>query len=72
VQATFKTSHHGRGVVAVQVHEGPVHFSSHSVGFRAWGTAVILASESHTYLAPRVAVPLDDLEVSFDAASLRK
>lgn len=59
------------GVVAVQVSEGPMEFASHAIGFTAWGTAVRVTDGGHRSLKPQVAVPLNDLVVLFDAASLR-
>ena len=59
------------GIVGVQVSEGPVPFASHVIGFSAWGTAVRLAGDAHTYIEPQMILPLDDAVVQFDATSLR-
>ncbi|MGH8994748.1 MAG: heavy metal-binding domain-containing protein [Acidimicrobiales bacterium] len=60
-----------QGIVGVRVSEGPVPFASHVIGFSAWGTAVRLVADAHTYIQPQVVLPLDDAVVQFDAASLR-
>ncbi|MHB1534605.1 MAG: heavy metal-binding domain-containing protein [Acidimicrobiales bacterium] len=60
----------GKGVVAVQVNEGPMHFARHAIGFTAWGTTVAPGAGGHQYLRPDVVLPLDDAVVGFDAASL--
>jgi uncharacterized protein YbjQ (UPF0145 family) len=59
-----------KGVVDVQIHEGPMHFARHAIGFTAWGTAVVPGPAGHQYLRPRVVLPLDDKVVQFDARSL--
>jgi hypothetical protein len=61
----------GHGVVEVKVTEGPMSFARHAVGFTAWGTAVKLVAEAHRFVAPEVALPLDDAVVTFEAESLR-
>lgn len=60
----------GTGVVDVQVDEGPMRFARHCVRFTAWGTAVRPGPSGHQYLKPRVILPLDDAEVTFEATSL--
>lgn len=50
----------GTGMVDVNVEEHPLRFNSHIVEFRAWGTAIKLAGDTHRYLRPRVTMPLDD------------
>jgi uncharacterized protein YbjQ (UPF0145 family) len=62
----------GTGVVKVEMHEGPMRFASHAIGFTAWGTAVRLQHEAHRYVSPDVVLSMDDAVVMFDAASLRK
>jgi len=61
----------GTGIVEVKVSEGPMPFARHAIGFSAWGTAVRLASEAHSYLRPRVVLSLDDAVVEFAAEALR-
>jgi uncharacterized protein YbjQ (UPF0145 family) len=61
----------GQGVVEVKVHEGPMSFARHAVGFTAWGTAVKLVAKEHQFVEPHVVLPLDDVVVTFDAQSLR-
>jgi len=61
----------GQGVVEVKVTEGPMGFAHHAIGFAAWGTTVRLESEAHRYMRPQVVLPLDDVVVAFEAASLR-
>lgn len=61
----------GKGIVAVQVSEGPMSFAHHAIGFTAWGTAVRLHAAEHRYLRPEVVLPLDDAVVQFEAESLR-
>jgi uncharacterized protein YbjQ (UPF0145 family) len=61
----------GQGVVEVKVHEGPMSFARHAVGFTAWGTAVKLVAKEHQFVEPEVVLPLDDVVVTFDAQSLR-
>ncbi len=61
----------GTGIVEVKVTEGPLPFATHSIGFAAWGTAVRLRGEAHQYVQPEMVLPLDDVVVQFDAASLR-
>jgi len=59
------------GVVAVVLHQGPMAFAVHAVGFTAWGTAVRVGPDGHRHLNPAMAVPLDDAVVAFEAQSLR-
>lgn len=61
----------GKGIVAVQVTEGPMPFARHAVRFGAWGTSVRLSGESHVYAQPQVVLPMDDAVVQFQAQSLR-
>ena len=61
----------GTGVVGVKVVEGPMSFAAHAVGFAAWGTVVRLAGEAHHSVRPTMVVSLNDVEVAFDAQSLR-
>ncbi len=61
---------HGAGVVDVTVHEGPMAFASHAVGFVAVGTVVRLAASAHQSIQPTAVVSLDDPTVAFDAQTL--
>lgn len=58
------------GVVEVKVDEGPMPFAHHCIRFTAWGTAVRPGPGGHQYLQPKVVLPLDDVEIMFEAASL--
>ena len=60
----------GTGVVDVTVHEGPMSFASHAVGFVALGTVVRLAAASHRRIDPMLVVSLNDPTVAFDAQTL--
>jgi len=60
----------GTGVVDVKVHEGPMSFASHAVGFVAIGTVVRLASPTHQMINPTMVVSLNDATVAFDAQTL--
>lgn len=59
------------GVVAVVMRQGPMAFATHAVGFTAWGTAVQVGPDGHRHLAPEMVLPLDDVQVAFEATSLR-
>ncbi len=59
------------GVIGVRLREGPLGHSARIMQFVAVGTAVHLAAGSHRPIAPTMAVPLDDAERTFEAASLR-
>jgi uncharacterized protein YbjQ (UPF0145 family) len=60
-----------KGVVAVQVSEGPVEFARHAIRFTAWGTAITQDGREARYPKPQMVVPLDDRSVLFDVAALR-
>lgn len=60
----------GTGMVDVNVEERPLPFNSHIVEFRAWGTAIRLAGDTHRYLRPRVTMPLDDRTSLFHVQAL--
>lgn len=60
-----------KGVVAVQVNEGPMDFAHHAIAFTVYGTAVKPGPSGHQYRTPQVSVSLDDRTNIFDAASLR-
>ena len=60
----------GTGMVDVNVEERPLPFNTHIIEFRAWGTAIRLAGDSHRYLTPRVIVPLDDRATRFNVQAL--
>lgn len=61
----------GQGVVAVHVDEGMMNAAASRVAvFRAYGTVVTLAADTHQMLNPQMAVPLDDPTEAFDAANL--
>jgi uncharacterized protein YbjQ (UPF0145 family) len=62
----------GKGVVDVEVYEGPMSFASHVVRFSSWGTAIRLAGQAHRYTQPQVVLPLDDRTVTFQAVALRR
>ncbi len=59
------------GVVGVNVKEGPLGFSSHTIGFTCWGTAVTMTSNEHRLLEPEMAIELDDDSMGVNAKSLR-
>ena len=57
------------GVVAVQYSDRPLPFASHVIGFTAWGTAIRLAGDTHTYMQPRVVVSMNDAVDCFDVSA---
>jgi uncharacterized protein YbjQ (UPF0145 family) len=59
------------GVVAVVMHQGPMSFAGHAIGFTTWGTAVRCGPDGHRHLEPVMVVSLDDPVVTFEARSLR-
>jgi uncharacterized protein YbjQ (UPF0145 family) len=61
----------GKGMVDVQILEGPMHFARHVVAFACWGTAIRVGPAGHRHIAPKVILPIDDRGLAFDAASLR-
>lgn len=60
-----------KGVVAVNVGEGPMSFARHAVAFTAWGTGVRPGPQGHQHIRPRVVLGVDDLTAGFEAAALR-
>jgi uncharacterized protein YbjQ (UPF0145 family) len=60
-----------KGVVAVQVNEGPMEFAHHAIAFTVYGTAVKPGPAGHQYRAPQVSVSLNDRIDLFDVAALR-
>jgi uncharacterized protein YbjQ (UPF0145 family) len=58
------------GVVAAQIHEGPMYFANHAIGFTAWGTGISPAPSGHRFVQPQVVLTMDDAELAFDAQSL--
>lgn len=60
-----------KGIVAVQVNEGPMEFAHHAIAFTVYGTAVKPGPSGHQYRAPQVSVSLDDRTNLFDVAALR-
>ena len=60
-----------KGVVDVNISEGPMPFAHHAIRFTAWGTAVVQTSAEHRYVRPRVVLPVDDPIPTFEAGSLR-
>jgi uncharacterized protein YbjQ (UPF0145 family) len=60
----------GTGLLDIRLVDDPVPFAGHVVRFVAYGTAVKLLASSHTHPELQMVVPLDDPEISFDAAAL--
>lgn len=60
-----------KGVVAVQVQEGPLAAAGHVVAFAAWGTGVRPSGRESVLPPPGVVVAVDDAGFGFEAASLR-
>jgi uncharacterized protein YbjQ (UPF0145 family) len=60
-----------RGVVAVQLSEGPLHFARHVVGLTVWGTGVRPSGRGSVLPPPQVVIAVDDASFGFEAASLR-
>jgi len=60
------------GIVDVSISEGPMVFARHAIGFTAWGTAIVPGPEGHRHLEPKMVLPLDDLQVTFQATALRQ
>ena len=61
----------GTGVVQVQVVEGPMSFASHAISFATWGTVVSLRGDAHRRMDPQMVLPMNDLHVAFEAATLQ-
>lgn len=59
-----------KGVVAVQVQEGPLEFAKHVISFTAWGTGVRPAGRESVLPPPTVVVALDEDVRAFEATSL--
>ncbi len=59
------------GLVGVGIHEGPMTFTRHVIGFTARGTSVRLVADDHVHVRPEMVLPLDDAVVLFEAESLR-
>lgn len=75
-EAAMERMQHGaqgqaaRGVVAVQVSEGPLPFARHVVAFTVWGTGVRPSGRDPVLPPPQVVLALNDASFAFEARSL--